>query len=291
MDEQPQVTRTDRSRPYPPHGVVLVLQSDGYCTNRSLRSATMPTLFLCCAVHSAVALAHGATFNVRDYGAVGDGKADDTAAVRKAAGALASVGGGKLLFPSSFSFITGSFNLTSNAELAVEGTILGSHDGTQWPLVDAGAVWPQFGHGSDCTPGTEQCRLMHQALIFAWRATNITLSGHGTVDARGQPWWDCARDLSKPPCSGHGRPHLLMLSNVTGVKVADLHFQNSPDWTLHFSSVKTLRMARVYVTNPKRDAPNSDGIDLDCVQASAASPQLATITAFRVHRPAALALC
>lgn len=33
------------------------------------------------------------------------------------------------------------------------------------------------GHGSDCVPGAESCRLMHQALLFGWNAKNISISG------------------------------------------------------------------------------------------------------------------
>ena len=206
------------------------------------------------------------TFDVVAYGAVGDGKTDDTLSVRRAAAALAAARGGTLRFPANHTFVTGPFNLTSHAFLEVGGSVLGSKNSTDWPLVDAGAVWPQFGHGSDCTPGSDTCRLMHQALVFAWNATNISLGGGGTIDGHGQPWWDCANKLSAPPCNGHGRPHLLMLSNISTVTITDLTFRNSPDWTLHFSSVDDLHVARVLVQNPKRDAPNSDGIDLDCVQ-------------------------
>lgn len=39
------------------------------------------------------------TFNVRDFGAVGDGKTMDTKAVRAASAALREAGGGTLLFP------------------------------------------------------------------------------------------------------------------------------------------------------------------------------------------------
>ena len=208
----------------------------------------------------------GATFDVRAYGAVGDGKTDDTAAVRRASAALAAAGGGRLLFTSRHTFVTGPFNLSTNAFLEVSGTILGSKDGADWPLIDAGAVWPQFGHGSDCQPGTEACRLMHQALIFAWRATNVSIGGGGTIDGQGKEWWACAQDLDQPPCAGHARPHLLMFSSVSHVTIEDVRFQNSPDWTLHLSSVSGLVVRRTHVVNPRRNAPNSDGIDLDCVQ-------------------------
>ena len=44
----------------------------------------------------------------------------------------------------------------------------------------------------------------------------------------------------------------------------DLNIRNSPDWTLHFSGVSDLHVRNVNVKNPS-NAPNSDGIDLDCV--------------------------
>eukprot|EP00051_Salpingoeca_urceolata_P020689 m.313611 g.313611 ORF g.313611 m.313611 type:complete len:427 (-) comp19664_c0_seq11:3147-4427(-) len=208
-------------------------------------------------------------FDVTKFGAKGDGKTDDSAAVRAAASALAKHGRGTLLFPGPGEFVTGPFNLSSNSYLHVDtgATVLGSLESDDWPLVTAADVWPQFGHGSDCEPGTESCRLMHQAFVFAWSASNITVGGGGTIDARGGDagWWDCAHDLAKSPCKGYGRPHLMMISNVTDVEVRDLHIKNSPDWTLHFSSVTRLWVHHVNVTNP-HNAPNSDGIDVDSTQ-------------------------
>ncbi len=211
------------------------------------------------------------------YGAKGDGKNYDTDAVRAACTALSKVGGGTLLFPASRGgngddgpkYLTGSFNLSSNTQLVVEAgaTVLGSTRGDDWPLVLAREVWPQFGHGSDCSPGDRSCEYMHQAFIFAWNQVNITIEGQGTIDANANKdtWWKCAKDLSEPPCNGYGRPHFMMMSNVTGMTLRDVTVKNSPDWTLHMSSVTNLLVQRVRVLNPS-DAPNSDGIDLDCVQ-------------------------
>lgn len=146
----------------------------------------------------------------------------NTAAVRAAAAALAVAGGGTLLFPEAAAagghsgavYLTGAFNLSSNAFLDIQpgATVRGSQQGADWPLVHAQTVWPQFGHGSDCTPGTPACAWMHQAFVFAWNAVNVTIAGGGTLDggASHDTWWTCAHDLSKPPCDGHGRPHLVM---------------------------------------------------------------------------------
>ena len=211
-------------------------------------------------------------YDVTHYGAVGDGKTYDTVAIRKAAAALlAGKRGGTLLFPAGGpgkTYLTGAFNLSSNTHVEIEAgaTILGSTRGDDWPLVVARTVWPQMGHGSDCPPGTESCRLMHQALVFGWGETNVSLSGGGALDCNAQKdtWWSCARDLAKPPCSGYGRPHCLMLSNVSDVEVSHLHVSNSPDWTLHFSSVTRLHVHHMNVTNP--DEPNADGLDIDSTQ-------------------------
>ena len=117
---------------------------------------------------------------------------------------------------------------------------------------------------SDCEPGTFACAYARQAIIMAWNVTNLTLQGEGTIDGAGQDWWACAHDLSASPCSGHARPHLLDVFLSSNIRMYDLNIQNSPDWTLHFSGVSDLHVRNVNVVNPS-NAPNSDGIDLDCV--------------------------
>ena len=57
------------------------------------------------------ATAQSRVFNVRQYGAVGDGKRNNTAAVRAAAFALKSHGGGTLLFPHGH-WVTGTSSVS-----------------------------------------------------------------------------------------------------------------------------------------------------------------------------------
>ena len=206
-------------------------------------------------------------YNVIDFGAKGDGITKDTIAIQNALDTISKEGYGTLLFPSNGIYLSGSLNLTSNLIVKIDtnATILGSMDGEDWPLLDAGVIWPQFGHGSDCEPGTESCRLMHQALFFAWDAKNISFIGSGTVDANANfdTWWKCADDLSLPPCNNYSRPHLLMLSNTLDIQMSGLHFKNCPDWCLHFSSCENIHIDSISVTSPI-ESPNTDGIDLDC---------------------------
>ena len=64
------------------------------------------------------------TWDISRFGAVGDGKTNNTAAVRAAAAALREAGGGVLLFPKG-NWVTGSFNLSSHSELHIEGKLIG----------------------------------------------------------------------------------------------------------------------------------------------------------------------
>lgn len=205
--------------------------------------------------------------NVKDFGAKGDGLTKDTKAIQDALNSISKEGYGTLYFPSDGVYLTGSLNLTSNLIVNIESnaTIRGSMDGIDWPLLDAGVIWPQFGHGSDCEPGTESCRLMHQALFFAWNEKNITFSGAGTIDANANfdTWWKCADDLSLSPCDNYSRPHLLMLSNTVDVQLSGIRFQNCPDWCLHFTSCVNVHIDSVTVLSPI-ESPNTDGIDIDC---------------------------
>ena len=77
-------------------------------------------------------------YNVRDYGAKGDGIALDTAAVQAAIDACSRDGGGTVVVPAGV-FQVGTLELKSNVtfHIAAAGKILGSADGKQYHAVNA----------------------------------------------------------------------------------------------------------------------------------------------------------
>ena len=96
---------------------------------------------------SVAAAGGGQVFDVVQHGAVGDGSTSDTAAVRGAAAALAAAGGGTLRFPAArsgraASYLTGPVNISSNTRVEIEAgvTILGSQNGSEYPLLTASAM-------------------------------------------------------------------------------------------------------------------------------------------------------
>ena len=169
-----------------------------------------------------VASSRAATYNVLNYGAVGDGVTSDTQAVRGALAAAAAANGGTVLLPAPYVFLSGCVNLTSNVELRVEGTLLASpvSAGGNYVLVPP---LPWYGGGQDAEmSGAPEW----QSVVRAYGATNVSLSGGGVIDGNGGAaggWWACfhaAPPLGPQPCAGFSRPQLLRLVHTRGVRVA-----------------------------------------------------------------------
>ena len=78
-----------------------------------------------------------ATFNVRDFGAVGDGTNKDTVAFQKALDACAVSGGGEVLVPAG-KYLIGSIQIGNRTILRLEtnSVIIGSGDMNDYPMMD-----------------------------------------------------------------------------------------------------------------------------------------------------------
>src|SRR5262245_8646067 len=98
---------------------------------RLLRSSLIATAVTVVVGGAAVALvtaASAATFNVRDYGAVGNGTTNDTPAINAAINAANSAGGGVVQFPAGTYKSKNTIHMKSNITLQLDAgsTILGS---------------------------------------------------------------------------------------------------------------------------------------------------------------------
>ena len=95
-------------------------------------------VFVFVAMHCATAQAQTkATFNVRDFGAVGDGTNKDTIAFQKALDACAVGGGGEVVVPAG-NYLIGSVQLGYRTILRLEtnSVIIGSSDTNDYPTMD-----------------------------------------------------------------------------------------------------------------------------------------------------------
>lgn len=207
---------------------------------------------------SLAATAIAQVFNPLSYGAVGDGRADDTRAVRAAAAALATAGGGELLLPLGYTFLTGPFNLSSHSVLRVAGTLLASNSSVDFFLV---APLPWFGGGVDAPLSGEP---EWSPVITAWEAENVSVTGGGVIDGNGAAWWACAdAKLVGPPCNGYSRPQLLRPTHTRGFSLSGVTLRDSPSWTVHLANVSGAALSNFTVLAPA-DRGNTDGVDVDC---------------------------
>lgn len=200
-------------------------------------------------------------FNVLDYGAKGDGKTYDTAAIRATFAAAGAAGGGVVLFPSGYTFLSGCFNVSGNTNVVVEGRLQGGYDSTDYVLVD---YLPWYGPDAAANPADPR---EWQAFFQSWYVDNITISGSGVIDMGGtaEGWWSCASNSALPPCNGHPRPHGIRLVGANGIEIRDVTIQNSPMWTTHISYSTNVWIHNVSILAPST-SHNTDGIDVDCSQ-------------------------
>ncbi|KAJ3689643.1 hypothetical protein LUZ61_018807 [Rhynchospora tenuis] len=194
------------------------------------------------------------TVNIKDFGAVGDGKTSNTDAFKKAVAALSKhekKGGGMLVVPAG-KWLTGPFNLTSHFTLFLDkgAVILASNNMSDYPLI---APLKSYGRGRD-EPGPR-----YSNFIFGSNLTDVVITGNnGTIDGQGQMWWDKyhADELK------YTRGYLLELMYSDNILVSNVTFVNSPSWNLHPVYCKNVIFSGVTVLAPI-DSPNTDGIDPD----------------------------
>ncbi|MCM1165259.1 MAG: glycoside hydrolase family 28 protein [Lachnospiraceae bacterium] len=193
--------------------------------------------------------------SVKDFGAVGDGEHDDTESIQTAVNCLPE--GGRLYFPEG-TYSTAPINLKSHVTLdfAEGATLLGSTDVSRYPVIPGTVT--DIVTGEEIHTGTWEGNAipMHQALLFAEYACDISIVGKGTVDGNAQnsEWWVNVKERTT------GRPRLLFFNRCTGVTVHGITAQNAASWQLHPYFSQNLNFLDVSINAPK-DSPNTDALD------------------------------
>jgi len=187
-------------------------------------------------------------YNVRDFGAKGDGKTLDTAALQAAIDACTGAGGGTVLVPAG-TFLIGTVELKSNVTLhiASSGKLLGTTDGTRYHAVDAIPL-----------SGDTTLNDGNWALLYAVEAKNVTLEGPGTIDGQGYQFHSQVRGT--PPPSGLGgnkRPYHLLAYRCEGLRVRDIDLLDCAYHSLRVIQSKRVHMDGIYIHN--RVNGNNDG--------------------------------
>src|SRR5882757_9140038 len=177
-------------------------------------------------------------YNIRDFGAKGDGKALDTAALQTAIDTCTRDGGGTVLVPAG-TFHIGTVELKSNVTLhiAAGGKLLGSADGKQYHAVDA-------------IPLSGDTTLVdgNWALLFAVNARNVTVEGPGTIDGQGFQFHSPVRG-AKPPSGlgGSRRPYHMLAYRCEGLTVRNIDLLDCAYHSLRVIQSKRVHMDSIYI--------------------------------------------
>ncbi len=179
-------------------------------------------------------------------GFVGDGVTDNTKTIQAAIDSIYNSGGGTLEFKNG-KFLTGPIILNSNITLKIDSsaTILATQNEKAY-----------FYPGADTTkPPTKL-----QNFIYASYAQNITITGGGTIDGQGQPWWDSVNAAKSKGLSLPLRPRLIELDHITHLLITNITLQNSPMFHLCPQYSYDVNINHITILAPS-NSPNTDGID------------------------------
>jgi polygalacturonase len=187
-------------------------------------------------------------YNIRDFGARGDGKTLDTAALQGAIDACNRDQGGTVLVPAGV-FVIGTVELKSNVTLHIsaQGTLLGSADGKQYYAADA---IPLAGDTtlSDGNVG----------LLFAVKADNICIEGQGTIDGQGSQFRSPSKGVLPPAgISGPHRPYHLLFHQCKNLTVRDIYLLKSAFHSVRIIQSEFVKLEGLHINS--RVISNNDG--------------------------------
>ena len=188
------------------------------------------------------------SFNIIEFGAIGDGVTDNAVALQRTIDECHAAGGGRVVIPAGV-FLTGPFQLKSYVDLHVEANAalranLDEALYTETPFKNwsEGSMW-----------------------ISAQEAHNISITGTGIIDGQGTGFMENEEPTHYNYKFVNGidrRPHLLTLIGCRNVTIRDVTFANAAYWCVHPAGCEDVLIQGVRILNSLK-VRNCDGIDVD----------------------------
>ena len=185
-------------------------------------------------------------YNVKDFGATGDGNRLDTQAIHKTIEACSGAGGGTVLFPAGV-YLTGTVHLKSNLNLYLDAgaTILGSKD-----LNDYEDIFNPERKMPAIRPGMPKpdSFLWHAAVVEGHDLRNVAITGRGTIDGN---------KVFNPNSENFARgPHAIFFSKCEGISIQGIFVKDASNYAHLMEDCSVGNLRGVTVTG------GYDGIDM-----------------------------
>lgn len=188
--------------------------------------------------------AQNGNYNVKSFGAAGNGQASDTKAINRAIDSAAANGGGQVYFPAG-NYLSGSIHLKSNISLYLEqgATIIATdqNPGSEYDAAEqtVNMTYQDYGHSH-----------FHDALIWGENLHDVSILGPGMIWGKG-----LLRDHKKDSPFANKS---LVLYKCRNVMIKDITFKHAGWFAILATGVDNMA-----IDNVKMDT-NRDGMDIDC---------------------------
>lgn len=206
----------------------------------------------------------GSSFNVKTFGATGDGATLDSPSINKAIDACAQAGGGTVYFPAG-TYLSGSIHLRSNVHLWIDAgaTILGAPQDMN--VYDETEPWVNnpYEDGGHC--------YFHNSLMWGVGLTNVSITGQGMINGGGlvhrdglldhmsgfTDWGKNHKSNKEYPPSRLGNK-AIALKLCRNVLIRDITIFHGGHFAILVTGCNNLTVDNVTMDTDR------DGIDIDC---------------------------
>jgi polygalacturonase len=230
--------------------------------------AALPALsFSAAAQENAVPAPAAGVFDVRKFGATGDGKTLDTPAVNRAIEAAAVAGGGMVVFPAG-TYLCFSIHLKSYVHLHLEqgSTILAAespkpgdttgYNGGTYDAAEPKAEWDayqDYGHNH-----------WHNSLLWGEDIHDFSITGSGLIYGKGLSFGAGRAARGDYPIYVAEQPGVankaIALKNCRNVLLRDFYVLKAGHFALLATGVDNLTIDNLTIDTDR------DGLDIDCCQ-------------------------
>lgn len=172
----------------------------------------------------------GYVFNIRDYGAVGDGTTPATAALNQAIAACNEAGGGQVLVPPG-RYLAGTLHLQSHVTLFLDAgaVLIGTTNLAQYQQPAIPSSMPEARWGK-----------WHRALILGENVEDVAIAGQGMIDGN---------KVFDPTGEERMRgPHTIVLVNCRGFTLRDVSIVDSANYAVLFQVSDRVEIRNVKFT-------------------------------------------